>query len=179
VKETVFVIGGCRSGKSRHALEAAERFPGDGQIFVATCIPNDDEMKHRVAKHRKERSHQWQTIEAPNRLPEAIIENSRHATVLLVDCLTLWINNLLMASEDTEKIFKQIDELIQAVDAASCPVVLVSNEVGAGIVPENMLARQFRDLVGSTNQAVANQVDRVVWMVAGIPVTIKGTTKGE
>lgn len=173
MKETVFVIGGCRSGKSRHALETADRFVGKEQIFVATCIPYDDEMKHRVNKHRQERSRQWVTVEAPTRLPEAIIENSAHASVILVDCLTLWINNLLMASDDTEKVLKQIGMLIQAIETASCPVVLVSNEVGAGIVPENKLARQFRDLVGTANQAVAGHVDRVVWMVAGLPVTIK------
>ena len=174
MKETVFVIGGCRSGKSRHALETAENYPGTGQIFVATCIPYDDEMKHRVAQHRRERSQNWQTLEAPELLPEAIIENSGKATVLLIDCLTLWINNLLMASGDTEKIDKKIENLVQAIEAASCPVVLVSNEVGAGIVPENQLARQFRDLVGTANQAVAAQADRVIWMVAGIPVTVKG-----
>jgi adenosylcobinamide kinase/adenosylcobinamide-phosphate guanylyltransferase len=174
VKETVFVIGGCRSGKSRHALDTAERFAGEEQIFVATCIPYDDEMKQRVAQHRQERGRQWRTVEAPNRLPEAIVENSATAAVILVDCLTLWVNNLLMASDDTAKILEQIGELIQAIEDANCPVVLVSNEVGAGIVPENQLARQFRDLVGTANQAVAGQVDRVVWMVAGIPVTIKG-----
>lgn len=174
MKETVFVIGGCRSGKSRHALETAESYPGTEQIFVATCIPYDDEMKHRVATHRRERNQSWRTLEAPDRLPEAIVKNSGDASVLLVDCLTLWINNLLMASRDTEKIFKEIGELIQAIKAANCPVVLVSNEIGTGIVPENQLARQFRDLVGTANQAVAAQADRVIWMVAGIPVTIKG-----
>jgi adenosylcobinamide kinase/adenosylcobinamide-phosphate guanylyltransferase len=91
-----------------------------------------------------------------------------------VDCLTLWINNLLMASCDSQKIVQEIEGLVQAIEAASCPVVLVSNEVGAGIVPENQLARQFRDLVGTVNQAVAAQADKVVWIVAGIPVNIKG-----
>jgi len=174
VKETVFVIGGCRSGKSRHALDTAERFAGKEQIFVATCVPYDDEMKHRVAKHRKERSPQWHTVEAATCLPEAIVVNSGKTSVILVDCLTLWVNNLLMASDDTEKILEQIGGLIQAIETANCPVVLVSNEVGAGIVPENQLARQFRDLAGTVNQAVADQADRVIWMVAGIPVTIKG-----
>ncbi len=93
--------------------------------------------------------------------------------MLLVDCLTLWINNLLLETEDSEKVLEQIPFLTRAVETASCPVVLVSNEVGAGIVPENKLARQFRDLAGAVNQAVAKQVDKVVWMVAGIPVTVK------
>ena len=173
MKETLFVIGGCRSGKSGHALEIAESFSGDKKIFIATCIPRDDEMRHRVAEHRKERSRMWHTIEAPTHLPDAVVENSRDATVLLVDCLTLWINNLLLETEDSDKVLEQISLLTQAIKAASCPVVLVSNEVGAGIVPENKLARQFRDIAGAVNQAVAKQVDKVVWMVAGIPVTIK------
>ena len=174
VKETLFVIGGCRSGKSGHALKAAESFIGEKKIFIATCIPLDDEMRNRVAQHRKERSRSWCTIEAPTHLPDAIVDNSRDATVLLVDCLTLWINNLLLESENDEKILEQIADLIQAIEKADCPIVLVSNEVGTGIVPENKLARKFKDLAGAVNQAVAKQADKVVWLVAGIPVTIKG-----
>ncbi len=174
MKETLFVIGGCRSGKSGHALKAAESFSAEKKIFIATCIPRDDEMRNRVAKHRKERSRTWHTIEAPTHLPDAIVDNSRDATVLLVDCLTLWINNLLLETEEDEKILEQISDLTQAIDKADCPIVLVSNEVGAGIVPENKLARQFRDLAGAVNQAVAKHADKVVWLVAGIPVTIKG-----
>jgi adenosylcobinamide kinase/adenosylcobinamide-phosphate guanylyltransferase len=174
LKEVIFVIGGCRSGKSRHALETAERLTEDQKIFMATCIPHDEEMQQRVRRHQAERSRNWQTIETPVHLPRAIEENSRRAGVLLVDCLTLWINNLLMESDDGKNVQKQIQDLKNAIQAAGCPVVLVSNEVGGGIVPENRLARLFRDLVGSVNQAVAETADRVVWMVAGIPVRIKG-----
>ena len=173
MNETIFVIGGCRSGKSRHALETADNFPGDKRIFVATCIPHDDEMKQRVVQHQQERSRSWDTVEAPLRLPEAIVEYSRRGRVLLVDCLTLWISNLLAETEDAAHILERIANLTQAMRASDCPVVLVSNEVGTGIVPENKLARLFRDLIGSANQAVANQAGKVVWMVAGIPVTIK------
>ncbi|MBT8366897.1 MAG: bifunctional adenosylcobinamide kinase/adenosylcobinamide-phosphate guanylyltransferase [Deltaproteobacteria bacterium] len=174
MNETIFVIGGCRSGKSRYALETADNFPGHKRVFIATCIPNDEEMKQRVVQHQKERSRNWDTVEAPTLLPDAIVEHSRQAQVLLIDCLTLWISNLLAESEDAAHIPEQIPNLIQAIQAANCPVVLVSNEVGAGIVPENRLARLFRDLIGCANQAVANQAGKVVWMVAGIPVTIKG-----
>ncbi len=174
MKEIIFVIGGCRSGKSRQALETADGFPGDKRVFIATCIPRDEEMRLRVDQHQKERSQNWQTVEAPVHLPQIIVEHSRQANVLLVDCLTLWISNLLVETEDDEKILEHIPSLIQALESAVCPVVLVSNEVGAGIVPENKLARRFRDLVGSTNQAVAEHADRVIWMVAGIPVRIKG-----
>ena len=173
MKEIVFVIGGCRSGKSRHALETADRIAGNKKIFIATCVPQDAEMKQRVDRHQKERGQDWQTVEAPVHLPQAIIEYSRQADVLLVDCLTLWISNLLMETEDDELINERISNLKQSLASASCPVILVSNEVGAGIVPENKLARRFRDLVGTANQAIAAQADRVAWMVAGIPVTIK------
>jgi adenosylcobinamide kinase/adenosylcobinamide-phosphate guanylyltransferase len=174
LKKNVFVLGGCRSGKSRYALEAAQKLSGNKKVFIATCVPHDDEMKQRVARHQKERSRDWETVEAPLLLPEAIIESSRRAHTLIVDCLTLWINNLLMEFSGTEKIDLSIMSLIAAIEKSQCPVILVSNEVGNGIVPENKLARQFRDLVGFVNQAVAGSADTVIWMVAGIPVTIKG-----
>ena len=173
MKEIIFVIGGCRSGKSREALEMAEGMPGDRKTFIATCIPHDDEMQQRVAQHQKERSPSWQTVEVPIHLPETIVEQSRQTDVLLVDCLTLWISNLMLELEDDRKILACLPDLKRALNSAQCPVVLVSNEVGTGIVPENPLSRRFRDLVGSTNQAVSGQADRVVWMVAGLPVEIK------
>jgi len=173
VKETTLIIGGCRSGKSRHALELAEKISGNKRIFIATCMPLDDEMKERINRHKKERDKSWTTIEAPVELSVVINENSREGDVILVDCLTLWINNLLMETEDPDIIHQRIHKLILAIEEAKCPIILVSNEVGAGIVPENKLARQFRDLAGFTNQKVAERADRVIWMVAGIPVPIK------
>jgi adenosylcobinamide kinase/adenosylcobinamide-phosphate guanylyltransferase len=174
LNKKIFVLGGCRSGKSGYALEAARKFPGDNKIFIATCIPHDDEMKLRVARHQQERSRNWLTVEAPLLLPEEIAEADGKASVLLVDCLTLWINNLMMENYHSEQILSQVQSLTRAVSSATCPVILVSNEVGTGIVPENKLARLYRDLVGWANQAVAECVDQVVWTVAGIPVTIKG-----
>ena len=174
MKKKIFVLGGCRSGKSGYALEAAQKFPGENKVFIATCIPRDDEMKLRVARHQQERSRQWQTVEAPLYLPEAIIEAGGKAGLLLVDCLTLWINNLLMENHDSEQILNQFQSLTRAVLSVTCPVILVSNEVGTGIVPENQLARLYRDLVGSANQIVAECADQVIWTVAGIPVAIKG-----
>ena len=174
MNKKIFVLGGCRSGKSGYALEIAQQFSGDDKIFIATCIPHDDEMEQRVARHREERSRIWKTVEAPLLLPEAIAENSRRADVIIADCLTLWVSNLLMNSDDSEKIEGQIPRLTAALEKSRCPVVLVSNEVGQGIVPENKLARQFRDLVGYVNQAVAECADRVIWTVAVIPVTVKG-----
>ncbi|UCF95047.1 MAG: bifunctional adenosylcobinamide kinase/adenosylcobinamide-phosphate guanylyltransferase [Desulfobacterales bacterium] len=171
--ETTLIIGGCRSGKSRHALELAERVPTDQKLFIATCVPSDEEMRQRIARHQTERDPSWTTVEAPLLLPEAILENSRNGRVILVDCLTLWINNLLMQDREPEKITPAVQRLAGVIQAVNSAVILVSNEVGTGIVPENKLARLYRDIAGWTNQQVAASADRVIWMVAGIPVTIK------
>ena len=168
----ILVLGACRSGKSSHALQLAEGM-GPRRVFVATCVPHDDERKARVGRHRRERSDAWHTLEIPVNLAETIRTHSPAADVVLVDCLTLWLNNLIMQTQDTQQIRRQIDDLAEAVKAAPHAVILVSNEVGAGIVPENRLARLYRDLAGWTNQAIAAACERVVWTVAGIPVTIK------
>lgn len=172
MNKTYLVIGGCRSGKSRHALHMAEQVSGQ-KIFIATCIPQDKEMEQRVMHHQRQRASIWKTVEAPIFLPDAISKQGLKGNVLLVDCLTLWINNLIMDDRNAAKIDNHIIDLIRALDEAECPVILVSNEVGCGIVPENKLARRFRDIAGFTNQKVAGCVDRVIWMVAGLPVKIK------
>ncbi|BBO72291.1 adenosylcobinamide kinase/adenosylcobinamide phosphate guanyltransferase [Desulfosarcina alkanivorans] len=170
--DKILVLGGCRSGKSSHALNLAEGM-GGRRIFVATCVPRDDEMKDRVDRHRRERDATWDTLEVPVDLAGTITAHSPSTDVILVDCLTLWLSNLLMRTDDVDCIRRRIDDLAEAVRSAPRNVILVSNEVGAGIVPENRLARHYRDLAGWTNQAVAAACDRVVWTVAGIPVTIK------
>jgi len=170
--QKILVIGGCRSGKSSHALKLAEGM-GRRRTFLATCNPMDDEMQDRVDRHRRARSPSWETLEVPVDLAEAITTRSPLTEVLLVDCLTLWLSNLLMQTQALERLRQRIDEVAKAVRAAPSAVVLVSNEVGAGIVPENRLARLYRDLAGWANQAVAASCNRVVWTVAGIPVTIK------
>lgn len=175
MKKITFLTGGCRSGKSRYALELAEKIGGRQQIFIATCMPFDEEMKQRVARHQMVRGKKWITLEVPIELPEAIRENGSPGKVVLVDCLTLWISNLLMQAPGTaeDEIIGSIDELEQSLQTVQCPVFLVSNEVGTGIVPENPLARKFRDIIGLANQRVAAWADEVIWMVAGIPVTLK------
>lgn len=170
--DKILVLGGCRSGKSSHALQLAAGM-GRRRVFVATCVPHDEEMQARVDRHRRERSDAWNTLEVPLDLTDAIGTHGPVADVILVDCLTLWLSNLLMQTQDVQQIRRRIDGLAAAVKSAPCAVVLVSNEVGTGIVPENRLARLYRDLAGWTNQAMAAACNRVVWTVAGIPVTIK------
>jgi len=175
LKETIFVIGGCRSGKSRYSIDLAQQVQGGRKTFIATCVPLDDEMKQRVQRHREERDESWNTIETSIELSEAIIENSSKTDVILIDCLTLWVSNLLMETEDQYKIFKEVKKLTSALEVAKCQVILVSNEVGTGIVPENRLARLYRDIAGHVNQKIAACSDRVILMAAGIPVQIKGS----
>jgi adenosylcobinamide kinase/adenosylcobinamide-phosphate guanylyltransferase len=133
-------------------------------------------MRRRVARHQQDRGKSWNTLEVPIDLPGAITRNGSRADVLLVDCLTLWMSNLLTKTPKISEdgLIESVDNLTRNLQTAICPVILVSNEVGTGIVPENQLARQFRDLMGLTNQRVAACADRVIWMVAGIPVKIKG-----
>lgn len=177
MKEIVLIVGGCRSGKSRYALELGSQVAEKDNIFIATLVPGDNEMKARVRRHQKEREQHWKTVEAPIRLPEAVNDHGLKGNVVVVDCLTLWLSNLLLESDDPQRIEEQIHELIQALETAPCPIFLVSNEVGTGIVPQNRLARLFRDMAGLANQKVASCADSVVWMVAGVPVPIKGGNK--
>ena len=169
----ILILGGCRSGKSRHALHLAGRYLGKRNLFIATCVPSDKEMKQRVARHQSERGEEWSTLEVPIRLAETIKAESHQVNVILVDCLTLWMSNLFMETGEQDPIDKFVGYLTDALANSQCPVILVSNEVGAGIVPDNVLARRYRDAVGWMNQAVAGVADRVILTVAGIPVDIK------
>jgi adenosylcobinamide kinase/adenosylcobinamide-phosphate guanylyltransferase len=178
MNEIIFVSGGCRSGKSRHALELADGMSKNKKIFIATCQPHDEEMRQRVARHQQDRGKDWITLEVPVDLPEAITQNGSRGDVILVDCLTLWISNLLTKTPkiSEDDLIGSVENLTRNLQTANCPVILVSNEVGTGIVPEHQLARQFRDVMGLTNQRVAACADRVIWMVAGIAVNIKGSS---
>jgi adenosylcobinamide kinase/adenosylcobinamide-phosphate guanylyltransferase len=173
VAHVTFILGGCRSGKSGFALKTAEETAAARRVFIATSVPFDEEMQERVKRHRAERGAAWTTVEAPLTLPEAIVEHARENRVLLADCLTLWVSNLLLELQDPAQVEGRIPHLVNALRSAPGAILLVSNEVGCGVVPENRLARRFRDLSGSANQAVAAAAERVVWVVAGIPVHIK------
>jgi adenosylcobinamide kinase/adenosylcobinamide-phosphate guanylyltransferase len=166
-------MGGCRSGKSGYALKTADEVPAAQRIFIATSVPFDEEMQERVKRHRAERGARWRTVEAPLNLPEAIAEHAGGDRVILADCLTLWVSNLLLELQDPPVVETRVRRLVEILQSAAGSLLLVTNEVGCGVVPENKLARQFRDLAGSTHQAVASVAERVVWVAAGIPLTLK------
>ena len=161
------ILGGARSGKTAHALAGAEA-TGRGLVMIATAEALDGEMEERIARHREERGSRWRTIEAPLDLAAALAQVSVGETAV-IDCLTLWVSNLMHADRDLEA---ETTRLIAALPGRE--VVLVSNEVGLGIVPDNALARRFRDAAGRLNQQVAAAADRVVFVAAGLPLVLKG-----
>lgn len=167
--QILFVLGGARSGKSRYAQGRAEAL-SKSRVYIATAQPFDAEMQERIARHRADRGAGWRTIEAPLELPEAITAHAGPDRVVLVDCLTLWASNLLLAEEDAEA---ATDRLVDAIKSAPGPVVLVANEVGLGIVPDNALARRFRDIAGRINQATAAAAHECVAVFAGLPLVLK------
>lgn len=171
------VLGGVRSGKSRFALEMASG--SENVTFVATARLSDDEMQRKIERHRQERPAHWRTWEEPLKLDEAIAKSEDVSEWIIVDCLTLFAANLLEANNENEDAIRtSIDALCLALMKTNGRVVLVSNEVGSGIVPAYTAGRQYRDLLGEINQRVAAIADNVVLMVAGLPVWIKGTLEG-
>jgi adenosylcobinamide kinase/adenosylcobinamide-phosphate guanylyltransferase len=162
------VLGGARSGKSRHAENLVAAAPAPW-TYIATAQAFDDEMRERIASHRARRDENWQTVDAPLALADAL--ESASGKPVLIDCLTLWLTNLLLGEQDIEQATLALEKALATRQAAT---VLVSNEVGAGIVPENKLARAFRDHQGWLNQRIAAVADQVVLVTAGLPLTLKG-----
>jgi adenosylcobinamide kinase/adenosylcobinamide-phosphate guanylyltransferase len=171
-KKIIFITGGARSGKSRFAQELARKFPGP-KAYLATAQALDQEMAERILKHKQSRGAEWQTLEEPLRASEVIMEKGSRFQLVLLDCLTLWISNLMMAGWSEENILGEADRLMQASKNAACSFIFVGNEVGMGIVPDNLQARIFRDLSGLIQQKVAREADEVYWMVSGLPQKIK------
>lgn len=164
------VLGGARSGKSRHAEMLVEA--DGGGIYIATAEAWDSEMTTRITKHRARRGELWETLEAPTDLVGALTSKTCRGRAVLVDCLTLWISNLMLGKHDVEREVAMLTAALPGLDAR---VVFVSNEVGLGIVPDNAMARQFRDYAGSTHQQIAKIADRVVFVAAGLPMIMKDT----
>lgn len=165
----VLVLGGARSGKSRTALQLAESASPE-RIYIATAQAYDEEMRERIAQHRAERDGSWRTVDAPLDLVEAVRAQTAPGQAVLVDCLTLWLSNIILAERDPAH---ESNRLVQAVRDAGGPLILVSNEVGQGIVPTTPLGRRFRDEQGRLNQRIAEVCDAVVFVAAGCPILLK------
>ena len=167
------VLGGARSGKSRYGLHLAAALPPP-RLFVATGEARDAEMAARIEEHQRERGPGWDTVDAPLALTEALTAAQGRYGVILVDCLTLWLSNLMLTGTPTAADLEEAcRRLVEALGETATPTILVSNEVGLGIVPENPLAREFRDRLGWLHQRLAQAADLVVLMVAGLPLMVK------
>jgi len=167
------VLGGARSGKSRFALELGQKISGE-KYFIATAEALDAEMAARIARHKKERGANWQTIEAPRGLSEKIESLAKNADLILIDCLTLWLSNVLLEKAATDALVTQkIETLVDTAMKVQCPLIAVSNEVGLGIVPADAETRRFRDFAGLLHQRWAASAEEVYFMVAGISQKIK------
>jgi len=169
------VTGGARSGKSRYTLETARS--SKGKVFLATATPCDAEMMKRIAVHRREREKSFLTIEEPLDLARALRKLPKKTELVIVDCLTVWLGNLMNKYGTTPETYSEIDSFIKVVKASAVDLVIVTNEVGMGIVPDNEAGRRFRDIAGRLNARIAEIADRVVLMVSGLPVILKGGSK--
>ena len=168
----IFITGGARSGKSRLAEELALGF-GTPLAYVATGGAGDAEMAERIARHRARRGDHWTTVEEPRDLAGALAGVDGRFNATLVDCVTLWLSNLLFAGNDSPQILESVGKLTKLFPLLTTPLVIVSNEVGLGIVPDNRLARQFRDLAGEANERIAAAADEVYVTFSGLPLKLK------
>jgi adenosylcobinamide kinase / adenosylcobinamide-phosphate guanylyltransferase len=168
----ILITGGARSGKSSFALKEASKIPG-AKAYIATAEALDEEMRERIENHKKQRAKDWSTYEEPIKVADVIQEIKPKYKLIIIDCLTLWLSNIMSVNPDV------LDEIVKLVltlrDASSLShIYVVTNEVGMGIVPDNELARRFRDMAGLLNQRVAEFADEVYLMVSGIPLKVKG-----
>jgi len=176
MKKFIFILGGARSGKSRYAVELAKKISKE-VAYIATCTMSDEEMKKRIKLHKNSRPDHWKIIEEGKDIKSIFAKLKDRYEVLIIDCLGLFVSNLLMEDFKDSQIQKILKELVHVVCKAKFTTILVSNEVGCGIVPDNLLARRFRDIVGFVNQMIAERADEVIFMEAGIPIKIKVETE--
>jgi adenosylcobinamide kinase/adenosylcobinamide-phosphate guanylyltransferase len=167
---SVLVLGGARSGKSRYAESLAASHTGR-RVYLATAEPGDEEMRQRIEHHRARRGDGWRTVEEPLQLCAVLSREASAADFVVVDCLTLWISNLMRQDGN---IAGEVEALARLVATLPAGLAIVSNEVGLGIVPDNALAREFRDHAGLANQRIAEAVSEVIFMAAGQPMKLKG-----
>jgi adenosylcobinamide kinase/adenosylcobinamide-phosphate guanylyltransferase len=175
-RKIVLLLGGARSGKSSYAQEIATTL-GEDVLFIATGQPLDEEMKERINQHKRNRPKGWKTIESTNHIGRVMKEHEGNTRTIIIDCITLLVSNLLGDEPDyfvaENRIIEEVNELDSAMKASRANVIIVSNEVGLGLVPDNKLGRIYRDLLGKANQLLAKSADEVYFMAAGIPIKIK------
>jgi adenosylcobinamide kinase/adenosylcobinamide-phosphate guanylyltransferase len=175
----ILVLGGARSGKSTFAQQLALKLGGRQVLYVATAQAGDEEMRQRIKRHRQERPPGWRTLEAPGDVGQAILEHLGDASVILVDCLTVLVSNLLadvpdpFATEVEAQVMSQVQDLANCTERVPDALIVVSNEVGLGLVPPYPLGRAYRDLLGRANQYLAHKAEEVYLLVAGIPMPVK------
>lgn len=169
----IFITGGARSGKSSFAQKLADGMKGR-KVFIATAQPRDEEMRVRIEKHKKERPTGWETVEEPQHLCSTVKKCDGKYDVILIDCLTIWISNLLTQYSFNEKeILEEVNKLVTSCENIKSTVLIVTNEVGFGIVPADSLSRLFRDIAGFANQIIALQADEAYLVTAGLPLNLK------
>ncbi len=169
----ILILGGARSGKSAYALRLSDSFDGQ-KAYIATAEALDAEMAEKIERHRKERGNEWKTIEEPIRIVQTIQNMGDQCNLILIDCLTLWLSNLLhLYDGDGKKVMENLEALIIQLEKTDSNIIVVSNEVGLGIVPDNPLARRFRDITGLANQRLAEIADEVTFVIAGRPMRLK------
>lgn len=171
-KTSILITGGCRSGKSNHALSIGNSMPGT-KVFLATAQALDNEMEERIEKHKSDRGDDWLTFEEPRDVIKVLKRKCDEADVLIVDCLTIWLSNLMEAKFESEQILNESKKLALFLHEMSCTVIVITNEVGSGVVPISSMGRDFRDLAGSVNQMFSKIFDEVICMVSGLPLTLK------
>jgi adenosylcobinamide kinase/adenosylcobinamide-phosphate guanylyltransferase len=172
----ILITGGARAGKSSYAQKLASDI-GGRVLFVATAEAKDEDMRLRIEKHKKSRPLNWDTLESPSEVGKAIDEKAGEYSVVVIDCVTMLVSNIMLAAADEAsaeaEVLKEINSIINVMQSKSSAFILVSNEVGLGIVPDNEMSRTYRDLLGRANQLLARYADEVYLMVSGIPVKIK------
>ncbi|MDI6732856.1 MAG: bifunctional adenosylcobinamide kinase/adenosylcobinamide-phosphate guanylyltransferase [Planctomycetota bacterium] len=172
-KKLILITGGCRSGKSQYAIELAKKLHKKTTVYLATMTFKDAEMQERIKAHQQSRPQEWQTVEEGRDIDTVLMNLKGLSEVVLIDCFTSLASNLLLELQEQDKVLGRIESLLKVIADSDLTVIAVTNEVGAGIVPDNKLGRVFRDVAGCVNQLVAQAADEVYLMVAGIPVKIK------
>lgn len=174
----IFITGGARSGKSSFGVNIAKSIKKK-KLFIATCIPEDKEMKKRITLHRQKRPSWWKTIEVKKELLSVLTKEIKSDIVIILDCLTLFISSLLMEKVKENIIKNEVKKIVKIAKQGKAMVIVISNEIGSGLVPENKLGRDFRDIAGFCNQIVAAGAQEVYFAVSGIPIQIKGEKSSE